>query len=101
MNRLSDLGGKVLLQSPVMPRNWRRFATSAFTVCPNPPSCSYFLLLACAFPVFLIRQTYKYWCAQGLCYDIFIVCVHVVDVDVNTAFYHTLNAVLAEQSSRF
>lgn len=39
--------------------------------------------------------------AQGLCYDIFIVCVHVEDVDVNTAFYHTLNAALANKSSRF
>lgn len=103
MNMLSDLAGKVLLQSPVMPRNWRLFATSTFTVCPNPPppSSSYFLRPARVFSVFLIRQTDKYWCAQALCYDIFIVCVHVEDVDVNTAFYQTLSAALAEQSSRF
>lgn len=39
------------------------------------------------YSVFLIKRSDKYWCAQGLCYDIFIVCVHVGDVDVNTAFY--------------
>lgn len=48
-------------------------------------------------------QTDKYWRAQRLCYDIFIVCVHVDVVDINTAFYHALNTALDyyNYSSRF
>lgn len=37
VNRLSDLAGKVLLQSPVMLRNRRLFGTSTFTVRSDPP----------------------------------------------------------------
>lgn len=107
VNRLSDLAGKVLLQSPVMLRNRRLFGTSTFTVRSDP--LRLFLLLIPALPfsfphmysVFVIRHADKYCCAQALCYDIFIVCVHVEDVDLNTAFYHALNAALANQSSRF
>lgn len=51
------------------------------------PPGFYFLLSSHVFSAFLIKRSDKYWCAQGLCYDIFIVCVHVGDVDVNTAFY--------------
>lgn len=69
------------------------------SVLPPPAPPQLFLSLLSPpllmYSVFLIRQTDKYWCAQGLCYDIFIVCVYVEDVDVNTAFYHTLNAALA------
>lgn len=74
-----------------------------------PTPLRLFLLLIPALPfsfphmysVFVIRHADKYCCAQALCYDIFIVCVHVEDVDLNTAFYHALNAALANQSSRF
>lgn len=102
---LSELPGKILPHRPVMPGNWRLLETRTFTVCPNPqPPPSSFVLpslvllspsCTCVLRVFLINQTDKYWCAQGLCYDIFIVCVHVEDVDVNTAFYHTFNAASA------
>lgn len=107
VNRLSDLAGKVLLQSPVMLRNRRLFGTSTFTVRSDPPPTvsaphpSSSLLVLHMYSVFVIRHADKYCCAQALCYDIFIVCVHVEDVDLNTAFYHALNAALANQSSRF
>ncbi len=103
MNRLSELAGKVLQQNAVLPGNWRHFATSTFTVCPKPPQ----QLFLPPFPAFTFSSLHVYslffslgrhiniGCAQGLCYDIFIVCVHAEDVDVNTAPYHTLNAALA------
>lgn len=94
MNRLCDQAGNVLQQSPdVLLRNWRFFGTSVFTVRPNPPLQlfllpfpAFFLLPARVYAAFLIRNTDKYWCVEGFCYDIFIVCVHGGDVNITLPF---------------
>lgn len=80
MNRLSDLAGKVLLQSHVTLRNWTLFGTSTFTVRPNPtphpPPALSAPLPALVFAVFLIRNTDKYRCALRASVMISLSCVY-------------------------
>ncbi len=105
---LQQTGYLILLEVLSNPETGDFLEAEPLPSVPTPPAAlsaplpsSYLLLPARVFSVFLIRHIDKYWCAQGLCYDIFIVCVHVEDVDINTAFYHTLNAALAHKASRF
>lgn len=101
MNKLSDLAGKVYYKVPSCSETGDFLDLAPLPSAPTPLRLFLLLIPALTFSflhmysVFVIRHTDKYCCAQALCYDIFIVCVHVEDVDPNTAFYHTLNAALA------